>query len=49
MEYFSAVTVIVLILLIIVMPAIWSSDAVRRADAREILRMILAAFGRRQI
>jgi len=49
MEYFSAIAVIFLALMIIVVPAVWSSDAVRRADAREILRMILTAFGRRQV
>lgn len=49
MEYFLTTAAIVVALLVIVTPAIWSGDPRRRADAREILRMILTAFGRRRV
>jgi hypothetical protein len=49
MEYFSIVIVVALVLLVLVLPAVWSSDPARRADAREILRMLLTAFGRRRV
>jgi hypothetical protein len=37
------------VLAVIVAPAIWSKDPGRRADAGEVLRMILCAFGRRRV
>ena len=40
-----SVAVAVLVLLLVAMPAIWSKNSARRADAREVLRMILTAFG----
>lgn len=49
MEYFFAVAVMAVVLLAIAVPAVWSRDPVRRADAREILRMILSALGRRKV
>jgi hypothetical protein len=49
MEYLFAVAIVALVLLTIVVPAIWSRDPVRRADAREILRMVLSALGRRKV
>jgi len=49
MEYLLATVIVSVALLIIVVPAVWSSDPARRADAREVLRMILTAFGRRKI
>lgn len=35
--------------LYVVTPAIWSSDPKRRADVREVLRLLLSAFGRRSV
>ena len=37
------------IVLFIVAPAIWSRDPMRRADARDVLRILLSAFGRRAV
>jgi hypothetical protein len=49
MEPTLIIIAVILALCIIVTPAIWSHDAVRRAAAQEVLRMILTAFGRRPV
>jgi hypothetical protein len=43
------VAVAVLVLFLVATPAIWSKNPARRADAREVLRMILTAFGCRPV
>jgi len=43
------IVLILWVLAIIVAAAIWSRDPGRRADAGEVLRMILSAFGRRRV
>ena len=43
------IVLILWVLAVIVAAAIWSKDPGRRADAGEVLRMILCAFGRRRV
>lgn len=40
---------VVLLFVLVIWPAIWSGDATRRGDARQVLEMILTAFGRRPL
>jgi hypothetical protein len=49
MELILIAAIIAFIALFVVMPAVWSKNADRRASAREVLRMILTAFGRRPV
>jgi hypothetical protein len=37
------------LVLVVVVPAVWSSDETRREAACRVLRMILTAFGRRPV
>ena len=43
------IVLILWVLAVIVTPTIWSKDPGCRADAGEVLRMILSAFGRRRV
>lgn len=49
MELVLLASLIGFIALSVVVPAVWSKDPDRRASALEVLRMILSAFGRRQV
>lgn len=49
MELILIAAIIAFIALFVVMPAVWSKHADRRASALEVLRMILTAFGRRPV
>jgi hypothetical protein len=49
MELILPLITVTALLLYVVTPAIWSSDPKRRADAREVLRLLLSAFGRRSV
>lgn len=46
---FILVAIVSFIALFVVMPAIWSKHPHRRANALEVLRMILSAFGCRPV
>lgn len=49
MEIILVAAAIAFIAFFVVMPAVWSKDPDRRASARDVLRMILTAFGRRPV
>ena len=49
MELILIAAIIAFIALFVIMPAVWSKHADRRASALEVLRMILTAFGRRRV
>jgi len=45
-QYLLDYLIILLVFFLVVAPAVWSKDPLRRADARKVLRIILDAFGR---
>jgi hypothetical protein len=49
MEHLLPMIIGAVLSLCIVMPAIWSRDPHRRADAREVLRLLLNSVGRRAV
>jgi hypothetical protein len=49
MEPIFPLVIALALLLFVITPAIWSRDPKRRADAREVLRLLLSAFGRRSV
>jgi hypothetical protein len=49
MEFIVLTAIVAFVTVFVVTPAIWSKNPDRRANAIEVLRMILTAFGRRSV